>query len=122
MKRFLALIFTIAASFLAAKSFAAANTSQVSAYSYAGGNVTTSAYTTIIASTAISTKALQICDTSTKVVKLATGAASSEIDICTVMVSGCVVVPYFVRPGTRLSIKAVDATATTGYNTVALIP
>jgi hypothetical protein len=39
----------------------------------------------------------------------------------TVQVSGCVIVPYYLPAGTRLSIKAVDASATTGYNTLSFL-
>lgn len=106
----------------AAISFGAVDTTRVNVHAYASTNVTTSAYVTLVASTPISSGRLQICDTSTKLLKLAIGEASSEMDIATVQVSGCVVVPYFLAPGLRLSIKAIDASATTGYNTVAFIP
>lgn len=104
------------------KSFAAVDTARVHAHSYASTNVTTSAYVTLIASTTVSAKAVQVCDTSGKVLKIATGAAGSEVDRFTVQVSGCTVVSYYLAPGTRLAIEAIDASATSGYNTVSLIP
>lgn len=100
----------------------AANTSQVNVLSYSGSNVTTSAYTTLFNSTPISCSKLQILDTSTKILKLAVGPAGSEVDVCSVAVSGVVVLPYYVVAGSRISIKAVDATASTGYNVTSLIP
>lgn len=100
----------------------AANTSQVNVLSYGSTNVSTSAYTTLFASTAISCGKIQILDSSTKILKLAIGAAGSELDICTIAVSGCIIVPYYIPAGSRISIKAVDANATTGYNVVSLIP
>lgn len=96
-------------------------TDRVNVLSYAGTNVTTGAYVTLIASTAKATAHLEITDTSTKILKLAIGAAGDEIDICSVPVSGTVVVPYWIPKGTRISIKAIDATATTGYNVLSLL-
>jgi len=106
----------------AANSFAAANTSQMAVHAYSTGNVTTSAYTELVASTSISVGKLEVCDTSGKLLKIASGASGSEVDILTTTVSGCVIVPYYLAKGTRLSIEAIDANATSGYNTVSLIP
>lgn len=101
----------------------AVDTSMVSVYSYAGGNVTTGAYVQVIASTPTSIGRLQIVDTSTKILKIAIGPSGSEKDICTTAVfSGATIVPYFIPAGTRISIKAIDATATAGYNILSLIP
>ncbi len=99
----------------------AVNTDRVSVRSCASVNVTTSAYSTLIASTAISCSALGITDTSTKILKLAIGEAGAEIDICQCPVSGSVVIPYFIPAGTRISIKAIDANATTGYNITSVL-
>lgn len=113
---------TIAASFMiAAISFGAVNTSQVNVLSYASTNVTTGAYVTLVASTPVSVSSVQMCDTSTKLLKVASGAVSSEKDLFTVQISGCVIIPYFIQAGTRLSIKAIDANATTGYNTLSFL-
>lgn len=99
---------------------ATVNTSLVAVHAYASANVTTSAYTTLIASTAINVSSLEVCDTSTKLLKIATGAAGSETDRMTVFISGCVTMPLFIPKGTRISIEAVDANATSGFNTVSL--
>lgn len=121
MNKFKAFII-IAASLLAAKSFAAVNTANVNVNVYASTNVTTGAYVTLFASTPITTSKLEILDTSGKILKLAVGAAGSEIDLCTVPVSGTVIVPTYIVAGTRISIKAIDASATTGYSVVSLVP
>lgn len=92
----------------------------VNVYSYASGSVTTSAYTILWASTPVSASHLEICDTSGHLLKIAVGATGSEFDIATVVVSGCIVIPIYVLKGTQLNIKAIDATASTGYNTVSL--
>ncbi len=96
--------------------------SLVNVLSYSSTNVSTSAYTQLIASTVANCGRLEITDTSGKILKIAKGASGSEQDICTVAISGTVVIPYYLPLGTRLSIIAVDSTATTGYNCVSLIP
>src|SRR5260221_7149815 len=100
----------------------AANTSQVKATNYATTSVTTAAYVTLISSTSTSTRDLEICDYSTKIIKFAIGAAGSEIDIASNAVSGCIVIPYYIPAGSRISAEAVDASATSGYNILSLIP
>jgi hypothetical protein len=104
----------------------AANTSQVSAYSYGSGSVTTSAYTTIINSTSISCGNLQLIDTSGKIIKIAVGPAGSEVDVAVCIPSGTganagQVVPCYIPAGSRIAIKAIDATASSGYNLVSLL-
>lgn len=110
------------AAFFAANAFSAPNTDRVKAHSYASGNVTTSAYTTLIASTAVAAGSLEVCDTSTKLLKLAVGADGVEVDFMTAGPSNCVVVRSYIAPGSRISIKAIDATASTGYNLLSLLP
>lgn len=92
----------------------------VNILSYASTNVTTSAYVTLVASTPSSSK-LQITDTSGQLLKFAIGAAGSEVDVCTCAVSGTVIVPFYIPAGQRLSIRAVNASATTGYNAVSFL-
>lgn len=100
----------------------AAVTNQVNVLSYASTNVTTGAYVQLIASTPIPTARIEILDTSGKILKLAVGAAGSEVDICSVPVSGSIVLPYYIPAGSAISIKAIDASATSGYNVLSLIP
>lgn len=94
----------------------------VNVLSYTSTNVTTSAYTTLVASADTSYGRIEILDTSGKILKIAIGAEGSEIDICSVAVSGTIVIPYFIAAGSRISIKAIDASATSGYNVLSLIP
>lgn len=89
--------------------------------SYTTTNVTTSAYVTLAASTSVSCGHLLIVDTSAQLMKLATGAAGFEVDVCAFQGNGYpVVVPIYIPAGTRLSLKAISANATSGYNTVSL--
>jgi hypothetical protein len=120
--QYLWLLFAFFGSLISSSLFAAANTTQVNVLSYAGTNVTTSAYVQLVASSPVSVSRLQVCDTSTKLLKIATGAAGFETDRFTVQISGCVSIPYYFPPATRFSIKAIDASATTGYNTLSFLP
>lgn len=107
--------------FFSCTTLAAANTSQVNVFSYSGTNVTTSAYVTLLISTPFTVSKLQVCDTSGQVLKIASGIAGSEVDLFTNQVSGCVIIPIYLLVGQRLSIKAISASATTGYNTVSFV-
>lgn len=121
MLKLLAVLVTIV-TLAAGNALGAANTSQVNVLSYSSTNVTTSAYVQLIASTSTSAGHLEVCDTSAHLLKIASGAAGSETDLFTVQPSGCVVLSIYLVPGTRLSIEAIDANATTGFNTVSLLP
>ena len=93
----------------------------VNVFSYAATNVTTSAYVTILNATPVTASKIQIADTSGELLKLAVGLPGNEIDICTVPISGCCVIPYYLIAGQRLSLKAITANATNGYNTISLL-
>ncbi len=100
---------------------AAVDTSLVNVFSYSSTNVTTSAYVQALASVPNNVGQLEVCDTSTKIVKIAKGASGSQVDLFTVWVSGCVVVPTFILKGETLWLRAVDANATTGYNVMSFL-
>ena len=123
LSRLVTLHVVIALSFLlGAKSFAANVTTGVNVFSYAGTNVTTSAYVTLVASTPYNVSKFQMCDTSTKILKFATGSAGNEVDLWTNTVSGCVLIPVAISAGSRIAVEAVDATASSGYNTLSFFP
>lgn len=91
----------------------------ISTLAYATTNVTTSAYVVLVTSLPISASHVLVCDTSTKLVKIAVGATGSEYDIFTAPISGCATIgPKYLKAGIQLSIKAIDANATTGFNTL----
>ncbi len=95
----------------------------IATLSYASTNVTSSAYTTLIASLSTSCGSLIIVDTSTQLMKLAVGPAGSEVDLCVFQGNGYPVsIPNtYLIPGTRLSLKAMSTSATTGFNAVSYI-
>lgn len=107
------------ASFISSSAFA----SNVLILSYAGTNVTTGAYVTL-ANSPITSGTVIACDNSGHIVKIAFGSIGNEIDQFTVPINSCMQVPLTmnVSSGTRISLKAVDASATTGYNTLSLLP
>jgi len=98
--------------------------SNVSSLSYSGTNVTTSAYVTIVASTPINSSTLVICDNSGQIVKIAVGAAASEVDLFTVPLNACFKFPIspYLASGVRLSLKAISGTANSGYDSVSFLP
>jgi len=81
---------------------------------YTSGPVTTAAYVTLIASTSAAAKEIEIFDSSGQTLKLAVGAAASEVDQILVFPGGNGRVKLAIPAGTRLSIKAVSASASVG--------
>lgn len=98
--------------------------SNVSSLSYAGTNVTTAAYVTFVASTPIYASRLMLCDSSGQILKIATGATAAEVDYLLAPLSGCqtVQLPTTLPSGTRLSLRAISASATTGFIAVSFLP
>lgn len=96
--------------------FAAKTVSTAPVYTdYTSTSVTTAAYTQLVASTSAAITHLSIFDSSGQAMILATGAAASEV------------IKLYIPPGggefdlaipisTRISIKALTATASSGYN------
>jgi hypothetical protein len=76
-------------------------------------NVTTIAYTQLVASTSAPTNKLQIFDSSGQTLVLAVGAAGAEIDKFFIFPGG-VEIEYAIPQSSRVSIKAVSANATSG--------
>lgn len=82
--------------------------------------VTTTAYTTLIASTASAINAIEVFNSTGQLLLLATGAASSEVDVMYIMPGGNGKVPLIVGAGERLSLKAVSDNTATGLIAVNL--
>lgn len=92
----------------------------VNVLSYSTTNVTTSSYVTLITSLSSTVGNMQITDTSGQLLKLAYGPVGSEVDFAIVPVSGSIYITnLYILPGARISIKAINATANTGFNTIA---
>lgn len=87
---------------------------------YSTTSVTTSAYVELIASTSAASSQLEIFDSSGQTLVLAFGGAGSEVDKIYITPGGNGIVPLTIPSGTRLSIKAVSATASEGEITINL--
>lgn len=81
---------------------------------YSSVNVTTAAYVQLIASTAGTATEIFIFDSSGQTLVLAFGAAASEIDQIYIVPGGNGTVALAIPAATRISIKAVSATASAG--------
>lgn len=82
---------------------------------YSGTSVTTAAYVQLIASTASAASLVELFDSSGQTLVLAVGAAASEVDQFYINPGGNGQVPLSIPAGSRVSIKAVTATAAAGY-------
>ena len=113
----------------------AANTSQIGYIAASSTNITSSAYVQIPFGTEsanpnsypnlpISVKALQITDTTGKLIKIAFGPSGSQTDMYVVEPNGSIVVSIYFQPGVSLWAQALDSTnnASNGYIVVSLIP
>jgi len=76
--------------------------------------VTTAAYTELVASTSSDIKELQIFDSSGQTLVIAIGAAASEVDKLYIFPGGNGNIKAIIPSGSRISIKAVSATADAG--------
>lgn len=90
-------------------------TAIVASNNYAGTSVTTSAYVQLISSTANAIQTVCISDSSGSILKLATGAAASEVDRIYLPAGGAGCYGINIPASTRISLEALDATASTGY-------
>lgn len=88
---------------------------------YTSTAVTTGAYVQIIASTANAYKEIHIFDSSGQTLKLATGGSGSEVDKLIIPPGGTFPIKLSIASGTRVSLKAVSATASVGEINVQLL-
>ncbi len=87
-----------------------------------GTDIDASAYNQITASTTKSTSGLLVRNSTDVPVKLATGAAASEVDIPQYIGPGeTALVRKNIPAGTRLACRALNADAASGYLTVTLL-
>ena len=88
---------------------------------YTSTSVTTAAYVQLIASTSADVKKMRIFDSSGQTLLIAIGAAASEVDKFLVFPGGNEEIEVNIPSGTRISIKAVSATADSGEISINLI-
>lgn len=97
------------------------STGQLIRNDYSSVNVTTSAYTTLIASTTNETNHIYVFDSSGQTLFLATGAAASEVNKYYIVPGGNGLIDLNISAGTRISVKAVSASATAGELSLTLL-
>lgn len=85
---------------------------------YSSTPVTTSAYTQVLASTAAIIREVEIFDSSGQSLVIAVGGAGSEVDQVYIFPGGNGRIPLNIAGGSRVSIKAVSANATSGESLI----
>lgn len=89
---------------------------QTPAYNdYTGTPVTTGAYVQLVAATALETAEIEIFDSSGQALYLAVGAPGSEVDQMIIFPGGNGRVTLEIPAGSRVSVKAITATANAGF-------
>lgn len=81
---------------------------------YSSTNVTTSAYVQLVASTSSACTAVEIYNQCASSIYLATGATASEVNQLIIPPGGNGLVPIAIAASTRIAVKAVDVSATSG--------
>lgn len=81
---------------------------------YASTNVTTSAWVELVSSMPVTTSVMEIFDSSGQTLKIGFGASGSEITQLYVFPGGNGTIPVEVPVDTRVSIRAVTGTASSG--------
>lgn len=103
----------------------AANASNVPRLDSSATNISTTVYATLVAATPINTSKIIIVNKTSSIIALAIGAASSEVQLAAVIGGGMieVYIGLNVLPiGSRLSLIALDTTASSGLVAVSLLP
>lgn len=119
-----ALVFTLLFLLLFShKSFATASSANILSLNTASTNVTTSAFVQLSASTPITTSTLIVANGTSSIIKVAVGASGSEVAYFAVGGSSTLQVKLgtILLSSARISLEAVDATASSGYITVSLL-
>lgn len=94
-----------------------------SIYSLAGTSITTSAYAQVTASSSVPASRIMIVNTTTSIIKIATGASGQEVDLVAVGPSSTTqfIVGNLIKSATRITAEAVDANPSTGNLVVSLL-
>jgi hypothetical protein len=81
---------------------------------YTAGSVTTGAWVELIASTSAIANLIEIFDSSGQTLELGVGAAAAEARVCLIFPGGNGQIPLQIASGSRVSVRAVSATASVG--------
>lgn len=81
---------------------------------YSSGNVTTGAWTQLVASLSDSVNEIEIFDSSGQTMELGIGGAGVEARTLIIMKGGNGKIPLYLPSGARISVRAISGTASTG--------
>jgi len=87
-------------------------------YDYSGGSVTTGSWVQLIASTTSAISEIEIFDSSGQTLELGVGGSGSEVRKLLITPGGNGRIPCVIAAGSRISIRAVSATASVGENDI----
>lgn len=84
---------------------------------FVASNVTTSAWVTAVAATSKPCSAMEFFNSGGSILRLAIGSAGNEVELPYFILPGGTFgpIPLVIPKGVRLSLKAADASSTTGY-------
>lgn len=102
-----------------------ANQNNIVSINTASTSITTGAYVQLSSATPIPTSKISIINNTSSIIKLAYGASGSETDLVAVLKTSQVTIDLGLNvlpSGARLSLEALDATASAGFIAVALLP
>lgn len=124
--KFLSVVFLLMASLLISTNvFSAVDESNAIKINYAITPVTTSAYTQVSASSPISVNRLLLCDFTGHAYYFASGPAGNEKTMFVFgvdhLVSGCMIVQYYIPAGARISIKSADTNVSSGLSFISFL-
>lgn len=85
---------------------------------YSSTSVTTGAWVEIVSSLGGVASAIEIFDSSGQTMQLGVGASGKEVVLLTIMPGGNGFLNFQVTPGSRLSLRAVSGTASSGENNI----
>lgn len=103
---------------------AASSNANILSINTASTNITTSAYVQLSASSPITTRKVLVANGTSSIILVAIGAAGSEQGLFAIFNSASVIIDLSntLPAGSRISLEAVSATASSGYVTVSLMP
>lgn len=124
MRALLAITLLFTCIFSPSKSLATASTANILSINTAATTITTSSFVQLSASTPVATQKVLVANETTSNIYVATGASGSEVGIFAIGPNATEMIPlsYVIPEASRVSLKAVDASATSGYITMSLFP
>ena len=101
----------------------AADTTKVQSVNTASTNIPTNSYVELFSSTPIACSKLGISNNTSSTIVVAVGASGSEVEVCAITKNTFTVLALqsIIAKGSRISLRAVDAAASSGYVAVSTL-